>query len=137
MKRLWLKPLGLVLLIGGLSSGCNYYMNHNNVRKGNGELKMTKVDFPFSRTVYSIEKDGRTSVDLGIFSDSITDSDGDGVADWVYISRGLFQRNGLYGTFHRKEDYETNKEIFENADKELARQKERFADLLNESQKRS
>ncbi|HLC56452.1 MAG TPA: hypothetical protein VJJ23_04415 [Candidatus Nanoarchaeia archaeon] len=128
-------PIATALLIDN-------YHSHNNVRyldKGLGRddrrLVCKKADGLLGYTEIDLyERDGKIEVGKNsVFSDSkiYVDEDGDWYVDEIYISSGLFSMREPILLFRdRNKDFKDHKRLFEEANKVLEKELQRFKPLI-------
>lgn len=126
-----------VAAAGGLIAGIvlgetmvlNYHFNNDVNYETKNEIIMRKTDGLFGATKVSVNKsDGGISVTTDYKNlRSYSDSNNDGLVDSLTMSYGhALSKDQHIDNFYRAKDLDDFSQLFENADSDLLKQKERF-----------
>ena len=117
--------LGPILTYSGCA-GINAYFHHNVETNDRGYKSFEKIDGAFDHTSLSFRGNNVTLNRRGFNYRLIEDNDSDGKVDRVFLAGNPFVRGSNSQSFDRDSDFNDNPAIFENADKELREQLDRF-----------
>lgn len=130
--------IGCLILTLGVLAFRNWMGHHNNVEiesEGRNEIIIiSKADFPLNHTRMKLWFN-RTSKKVTFITvkqglEVYMDSDNDGLVDNIYIDVNPATLKSTWVWFEREESYEGMKKEFDEADKILREQKQRFKGLM-------
>ena len=111
----------------GVLTGINAYNHHNIEIEDRGDKTFQKIDGALSHTIlkfttHAIALNRCSAMNYRTF----TDNNSDGKVDRVFLGGNPFLRGFSCQSFYRETDLKDYSPIFEQADKELAEQLDRF-----------
>ena len=110
----------------GVCVGFNAYNHHNVEINDHGNRTFEKIDGAFSYTSLEFRGDKLTLDNRSLNYQSFDDNNADGKVDKIFLGSNPFVRGSFSRFFYRESDFKDNSKIFEEADRELKEQLDRF-----------